>query len=107
MASCATLVYVIVLTRGLPILALSHLIYAQLNTHVAPGAMRPDGAYQSGNGVSQPSVMFRTSCEIPDLARKLRAQGDVTLSLVVRANGSVRDIQIAKPAGYGMDERAL
>src|SRR5216684_2246721 len=94
------------LTRGLPIFALAGLLYAQPNAPPAPGAMRPDGAYQVGNGVSQPSVMFRTSCEIPDLARKLRAQGDVTLSLVVRANGSVRDIQIAKPAGYGMDERA-
>jgi TonB family protein len=95
-----------IVTRGLPIFALASLICAQPNTPLAPGTLRPDGVYQAGNGVSQPSVMFRTSCDIPDLARKLRAQGDVTLSLVVKADGSVRDIQIAKSAGYGMDERA-
>ena len=68
--------------------------------------MRPDGAYQVGNGVSPPSVMFKTTCEIPDLARKVRAQGEVTLSLVVKSDGSVRDVEVVKPAGYGMDQRA-
>ena len=47
------------------------------------------------------------TCEIPDLARRLRAQGEVTLSLVVKADGSVRDVQIVQSAGYGMDERAV
>ncbi len=50
--------------------------------------------------------MFKTTCEIPDLARKVRAQGEVTLSLVVKSDGSVRDVEVVKPAGYGMDERA-
>jgi TonB family protein len=94
------------LTKGLPIVVFGPLIYAQLNVPIAPGSMRPDGAYQPGNGVSQPSVMFRTTCDIPDLARKLRAQGEVTLSLVVKADGSIRDMQVVKSAGYGMDERA-
>lgn len=76
-------------------------------TAFPPGALRPDGAYQAGNGVSAPSVMFRTSCEMPVLARKLRAQGDVTVLVVVKADGSVRDIQVAKSVGYGLDEAAV
>lgn len=95
------------LTRGILIFALAPLAYAQLNAPVAPGVMRPDGAYQPGNGVSRPSVMFSASCDMPDLARKLRAQGEVTFSLVVKADGTVRDAQIVKSAGYGMDERAV
>ena len=93
--------------KGLLTLAVAPVIYAQVNAPVPPGSMRPDGAYQVGNGVSPPSPMYRTSCEIPDLARRLRAQGEVTLSLVVKADGSVRDVQIVQSAGYGMDERAV
>jgi len=92
---------------GLLILAVAPVTYAQLNPPVPPGSMRPDGAYQVGNGVSAPSLMYRTSCEIPELARKIRAQGEVTLSLVVKADGSVRDVEIVQSAGYGMDERAV
>jgi TonB family protein len=40
------------------------------------------------------------------LARKLRAQGDLALLLVVKADGSVRNVQIVKSAGYEMDEGA-
>ena len=92
------------LIRGLPIFALASIVLAQPNAPFAPGLLLPDGAYQAGNGVTAPAVMFRTSCETPDLARKLRAQGDVTLSLVVKADGSVHDVRIVKPAGYGIDE---
>ena len=91
---------------GFLILAVAPVTYAQLSPPIPPGSMRPDGAYQVGNGVSPPSQMYRTSCEIPELARKIRAQGEVTLSLVVKADGSVRDVEIVQSAGYGMDERA-
>lgn len=97
---------VMFLAKGLLTIAVAPVMYAQVNAPGPPGSMRPDGAYQVGNGVSAPSPMYRTSCEIPDLARRLRAQGEVTLSLVVKADGSVRDVQIVQSAGYGMDERA-
>jgi TonB family protein len=106
MANCATLINVMKLTKGLPFLAFAPLIFAQTSPPIAPGSLRPDGAYQAGNGVSPPSVMFRTTCEIPDLARKVRAQGEVTLSLVVKSDGSVRDLEVVRPVGYGIDERA-
>jgi hypothetical protein len=71
-------------------MALAALVYEQSSTPLAPGTLRPDGAYQAGKGVPQPSLAFGISCEIPDLARKLWAQGEVSLSLVVRADGRVR-----------------
>ena len=106
MANCVTLINDMKLTKGLRLFALTPVIFAQTSQSVAPGSVRPDGAYQVGNGVSPPSVMFKTTCEIPDLARKVRAQGEVTLSLVVKSDGSVRDVEVVKPAGYGMDQRA-
>lgn len=60
--------------------------------------------YQVGNGVSKPSLMFRTTCDVPKLAEKVRAQGDVTLSFVVKVNGSVSNVQIVRTVGYGIDE---
>lgn len=106
MANRATLINVMKLTKGLPFVAFAPLIFAQTSPPVAPGSLRPDGAYQVGSGVSHPSVMFRTTCEMPDLARRVRAQGEVTLSLIVKSDGSVRDVEVVKPAGYGMDKRA-
>jgi TonB family protein len=90
-------------------LLLTSLFYVQAQSSpapVPPGTMRSDGAYLVGNGVSAPVLMHRTICEMPDLARKLRAQGNVTLSLVVTADGAVRDVRIVKSAGYGMDQQA-
>jgi hypothetical protein len=60
-ANCATLINVMKLTKGLPLFAFAPLIFAQTSPPVAPGSVRPDGAYQVGNGVSPPSVMFRTT----------------------------------------------
>jgi TonB family protein len=44
---------------------------------------------------------------IPDLARQLRASGEVLLSVIVQADGGLRDLQVVKSAGYGMDEKAI
>lgn len=85
----------------LPIIALSSvLLYAQTG---APSSIG-DAAYRVGDGVSRPSLMFRTTCDVPKLAQKVRAQGDITLSFVVKANGTVKGIQVIKPVGYGVDE---
>jgi TonB family protein len=77
------------------------------NAAVAPGTVGPDGAYRIGNGVTAPTPLTRVPPETPDFAQKLRAQGDVVLSLVVQANGAIRDVQVVKSVGYGMDEKAI
>jgi TonB family protein len=94
------------LKKGLLMLATAVALYPQSNTNIGAGMRRPDGAYEVGNGVSHPTAVFRSNCDMPDLARKLRLRGDVELVIVVRADGKVSDIEITKPAGYGMDESA-
>lgn len=74
---------------------------------VPPGTIGPDGAYRVGNGVGAPTAVTRVAGALPDLARQLRASGEVLLSVVVQADGSIRDVQIVKSAGYGMDEKAI
>lgn len=63
-----------------------------------PATDRPE------NSVSRPSLMFKTTCNVPRLAAKVRAQGDVTLSFLVKTDGSVHDVRVTKPVGYGIDE---
>lgn len=77
MANCVTLINVMKLLRDFDFLRSPRSFSPKTSQPVAPGSVRPDGAYQVGNGGSPPSVMFRTTCEIPDLARKVRAQGEV------------------------------
>lgn len=74
---------------------------------VPPGTIGPDGAYRFGNGVAAPTAVSRVAGTLPDLARQLRASGEVLLSLVVQTDGSMRDVQIIKSAGYGMDDKAI
>jgi TonB family protein len=67
----------------------------------------PDGAYTVGNGVSSPKVLTSVPPGMPDLAMKLRAAGDALLSFVVQADRTIRDIQVVRSVGYGMDEEAV
>ncbi len=83
------------------LLLLTALFYAQ----VPSSANAP--LYHVGTGVSAPKMMYFPTCEMPELARRLRAQGNVTLSLVVTAEGAIRDVRVIKSAGYGMDELAV
>lgn len=89
--------------------ALSCLLAQQPNppATIPPGTIGPDGAYRVGNGVTPPTALTRVAGTIPDLARQLRASGEVLLSVVVQADGGLRDFQIVKSAGYGMDEKAI
>lgn len=74
---------------------------------VSPGTIGPDGAYRVGNGVTSAAPLTRVPGTLPDLARQLRASGEVTLSVVVGENGDIRDVRVIKSAGYGMDARAM
>ncbi len=76
-------------------------------TTIPAGTMGPDGAYRVGNGVTPPTALSRVAGVLPDLARQLRASGEVLVSVIVQAEGGLRDLQVVKAAGYGMDEKAV
>jgi TonB family protein len=60
-----------------------------------------------GSGVSPPHVMLQPDPEYSDEARKARYQGTVLVSMVIDASGAPTDMQIARPLGMGLDEKAI
>jgi TonB family protein len=58
-------------------------------------------------GISAPRVIKPSEPGYPEEARQDRLQGFVVLILTVDKAGKPRDIQIVKPLGYGMDQRAV
>jgi TonB family protein len=52
-------------------------------------------------GVSMPDPGYSIE------ARRIRCQGRVTLTVTVDSSGRVSDVQIVKPLGVGLDEKAV
>jgi TonB family protein len=63
--------------------------------------------FHLGPGVIAPFVASRSKPEYTDEARLAKLEGSVQLSLVVAADGSMRDIQITRPLGLGLDDKAI
>lgn len=58
-------------------------------------------------GVTAPVVIHRVEPEYPDEARKAKFQGSVLVYVEVDEQGRVKGIRVAKPAGLGLDEKAI
>jgi TonB family protein len=67
----------------------------------------PEGIHRIGNGVTSPSVVSKTDPEYAEEARLAKMAGTVKISAVVGADGKVRDVQVVKSAGLGLDEKAV
>lgn len=65
------------------------------------------GPIYSSMVVEPPSLLFRLEPDYSEEARKANLQGQITLSLVVGADGSVSGVQIRKSLGMGLDEQAI
>jgi TonB family protein len=63
--------------------------------------------YTIGGGVSQPQLLKKIEPEYSELARVAQFQGSVGLSIVVGADGTPQNIQVTKPLGLGLDEKAI
>jgi TonB family protein len=68
----------------------------------------PDGpVYRTGNGVSQPHVVYQPNPEYTEEARKAGAGGTVNFVFVVNQDGSVSHYRpVGPPLGYGFDAEA-
>ena len=75
------------------------------------GAGRDGGfggeVFRPGTGISAPRAIYDPDPEYSDEARKAKFQGNVVLALIVDATGRVRDIQVARSLGMGLDEKAI
>ena len=60
----------------------------------------------SGN-VSRPKVLSHREPEFTPLARQLHYDGTTVLSMIVNESGSTEDIQVLRPAGFGLDDAAV
>lgn len=65
------------------------------------------GVYRIGGGVSEPIPIYKPEPEYSEEARKAKFQGVVLLRIVVDEQGRTRDIQIIRPLGLGLDEKAI
>jgi TonB family protein len=66
-----------------------------------PPVLRP------GPDVTAPFVIAKANPAYTDEARLAKLEGSVLLSVVVGADGQPRDIQVARPLGLGLDEKAV
>jgi periplasmic protein TonB len=69
------------------------------------GAGGPAGNY--ANVVSQPACLHCPEPPYTDEARKAKLQGNVTLRVLIGADGRASRIQLVKGLGMGLDEQAL
>jgi periplasmic protein TonB len=58
-------------------------------------------------GASAPQVIYQVEPEFSDAARQAKYQGMVEITIIVDAEGRVRDPRVVKPVGMGLDERAV
>ena len=63
--------------------------------------------YRPGPDVTAPLVVQKVPPAYSDEARLAKLEGSVLLSLVVAADGKPRDIEVARPLGLGLDDKAI
>jgi TonB family protein len=63
--------------------------------------------FRVGGGISAPHVSYAPDPEYSEEARKAKYMGTIVLYLVVDSSGTPGDVQIMRPLGLGLDEKAV
>ncbi len=66
-----------------------------------------DGVLSIGGGISEPVPIYSPEPAYSEDARKAKFQGTVLLWIVVDTQGNVRNVQVLKHLGMGLDEEAI
>jgi TonB family protein len=64
------------------------------------------GPYRPGSGITPPRLLREVKAEYTEEARRRNLTGEVLLEIVVRHDGTVGDVRIARGLGAGLDQRA-
>lgn len=64
------------------------------------------GLFSVGGGVSAPIPIYSPDPPYSEEARKAKFSGTVVLQIIVDAAGNVHDVNVVKPLGLGLDEKA-
>jgi len=67
----------------------------------------PPGVYRAGGAVTAPRVIYAPDPQYTDKARKAKINGTVVVSLIVTADGRVRDVQVIKSLTPDLDRKAI
>lgn len=65
------------------------------------------GPYSVGGNVTAPVAIYAPDPPYSEEARKAKYSGVVVVSIIVDAQGNVRDVRVLKPLGLGLDEKAV
>jgi len=63
--------------------------------------------YEAGGDVTAPKMMKAPAPEYSEEARQAKFSGGVELKLVADVDGCAKNIEVVKPIGYGLDEKAV
>ncbi len=63
--------------------------------------------YRIGGKVSAPVVLYSPDAEFTDEARRAQYSGVCIISMIVDALGMPQNVQVVKPLGYGLSEKAI
>jgi TonB family protein len=58
-------------------------------------------------GITAPVLLSQAQATFNNVARQMKLRGDVTLSFVVKKDGSISNVSILSPLGLGLDEQAI
>ncbi len=75
----------------------------------AVAAIQAQDVFQPGDGVTLPTVVKEVKPDYTAEAKAARIQGNVLLATVVRADGSVGDVTVARSldSTFGLDQQAV
>jgi TonB family protein len=65
------------------------------------------GPFLPGSGIDPPTLLHEVKPLYTDDARRRSVEGNVTLEIVVRRDGTVSDLRVLRSLGSGLDERAI
>ncbi len=68
---------------------------------------RPDDPFKLRPGDTTPMAINTVNADFSDEARRERFEGVILVSLIVNEEGLPVDLQVVRPAGHGLDEKAL
>jgi protein TonB len=72
-----------------------------------PPDKTPEAVYAVGNGVTAPKATYAPNPPYVEKARKAKISGLVVLSMIVTAEGKVRDVKVTKSLDEGLDKQAV
>ena len=66
-----------------------------------------NGVFSVGSVTVRPQILGRPIPGYTDEARRNQIEGSVKVSVLLKADGAVSDIKVARGLGYGLDEKAI